>query len=151
MIRRAYLAGGQASPDASKTVQTGFLSWGVDNIKPGFYLLDPSTGDIGNVHEMDLIPQMTSACLDQAWLKNAALHFLFMTNLAKLNDDMGARGYRYAMMTAGRLGHILYLAATSMGLGCCGIGAFYDREAEQLLGLSRDATLLYLVAVGQTR
>ena len=151
MIRRAFLTEHQESPAASKTVQAGFLSWGVDKLKPGFYLLDSAADAIGNVHGTDLIPQMTAACLDQTWLKNAAAHFLFMTNLEKLDQVSGPRGYRYAMMTAGRLGHIIYLTATAMGLGCCGIGAFYDREAEQLLGLNRSSALLYLVAVGQTR
>ena len=151
MIRRAFLTGTQESPAACKTIQTGFLCWGVDKLKPGFYLLDPVAGAIGNVHGRDLIPQMTAACLDQAWLKNAAAHFLFMTNLDRLEQMSGARGYRYAMMTAGRLGHVIYLAATAMGMGCCGIGAFYDREAEQLLELNRSSALLYLVAVGLTR
>ena len=60
----------------------------------------------------------------------------------------GARGYRYAMLTAGRMGQRLYVAATAMGLGCCGIGALYDGEAAALLGLHGASKLLYLVAVG---
>jgi SagB-type dehydrogenase family enzyme len=151
MIRRAFLTEHQETPAASRTIQAGFVSGSVDNLNPGFYLLDPIVGAIGSVHGTDLIPQMTAACLDQAWLKNAAAHFLFMTNLEKLDQVSGARGYRYTMLTAGRLGHVIYLAATAMGLGCCGIGAFYDREAEKLLGLNRSSALLYLVAVGQTR
>ena len=91
---------------------------------------------------------MAHICLDQAWLANAAAHFLFMTNTKVLDDTWGPRGYRYAMMEAGRLGEGLYLASTAMDLGCCGIGAFYDREAADLLGLNDDSALLYLVAVG---
>ncbi|MDY6830685.1 MAG: hypothetical protein SWC96_02405 [Thermodesulfobacteriota bacterium] len=34
------------------------------------------------------------------------------------------------------------------GPGCCSIGAFYDNEAEQILGLNPPSTLLYLVGVG---
>jgi SagB-type dehydrogenase family enzyme len=151
MISRACLTAEQESPAASKIIQTGFLCWNVDNMTPGFYLLDPSARKIGQVSGADLMPGMTAACLDQEWLKNAAAHFLFMTDLEALDRDRGARGYRYAMMTAGRLGHMLYLAATAMGLGCCGIGAFYDNEAEQLLGLNEASALLYLVAVGQIK
>jgi nitroreductase len=65
-----------------------------------------------------------------------------------LQRAWGPRGYRYAMMTAGRLGQRLYIAATAMGLGCCGIGALYDGEARELLGLNESSRLLYLVAVG---
>ena len=45
----------------------------------------------------------------------------------------------------------VYLAATAMDLGCCGIGAFYDREAREALGLNRGSRLLYLVAVGPVK
>jgi nitroreductase len=52
------------------------------------------------------------------------------------------------MLAAGRLGHRIYLAATALGLGACGIGAFYDGEARELLGLGCGETLLYLVGAG---
>jgi len=52
------------------------------------------------------------------------------------------------MMTAGRIGQTIYLGATALGLGCCGIGALYDGEARELLGLNRESVLLYLVAAG---
>lgn len=55
------------------------------------------------------------------------------------------------MMLAGRMGERLYLTATAMGLGCCGIGAFYDVEVTELLGLSDVSRLLYLVAVGPVK
>jgi nitroreductase len=94
---------------------------------------------------------MARICLDQRWLANAAVHFLFMTNLKELNELLGPRGYRYAMMTAGRLGERLYLTTAAMGLGCCGIGAFYDMEAADLLGLNNESRLLYVVAAGPVK
>jgi SagB-type dehydrogenase family enzyme len=151
MVCRASLTGNNESPTGSHTVHIGFLCYNVEGTVPGFYRLDPRGRRIGRVTGQDLIPGMTAACLDQEWLKNAGLHLLFLTDLAFLDRHLGARGYRYAMMTAGRLGHVVYLAATAMGLGCCGIGAFYDQEAEQLLGLKPTSALLYLTAVGQIR
>ena len=94
---------------------------------------------------------MARICLDQAWLTQAALHFLFIANIGKLEERWGPRGYRYALMTAGRLGERLYLTATALGLGCCGIGAFYDQEAADLLQLNSDSRLFYLVAVGPVK
>jgi SagB-type dehydrogenase family enzyme len=94
---------------------------------------------------------MTRICLDQAWLAQAAVHFLFMSNLGQLDEQWGPRGYRYALMTAGRMGERLYLTATALGLGCCGIGAFYDQEAANLLDLNQDSRMLYLVAVGPVK
>jgi nitroreductase len=91
---------------------------------------------------------MTHICLDQDWLANAAFHFIFLANLDALDHTWGPRGYRYAMMTAGRLGHRIYVAATALGLGCCGVGAYYDGEAATLLELNDSSRMLYLVAVG---
>jgi SagB-type dehydrogenase family enzyme len=130
------------------SVSVGFLTGQVEGMEPGFYLLDrkkKATGMIASGSHMD---RMTRACLDQAWLANAGIHFLFLANLDLLERAWGPRGYRYAMMTAGRLGQRLYIAATAMGLGCCGIGALYDGEARELLGLNESSRLLYLVAVG---
>jgi nitroreductase len=94
---------------------------------------------------------MAGICLAQAWLAQAAVHFCLLANLEVLDERQGTRGYRYAMMQAGRLGERLYLTATALGLGCCGIGALYDQEAAGLLGLNEGSRLLYLVAVGPVK
>jgi len=92
-----------------------------------------------------------SPCHNQAWLASAAVIFLFFTNLKDLDREYGPRGYRYAMMSAGRMGERIYILSTAMGLGCCGIGAFYDGEAAELLGLKETTRLLYLVGVGTVK
>ena len=126
----------------------GILAGNIETVAPGFYLLDPSLGRIGRVSKTDMVRHMASVCLDQEWLKYASLHVLFLANLIDIDRVWGPRGYRYAMMNAGRLGQILYLGATASGMGACGIGALYDREAQTLLGLNADSALLYLVAAG---
>jgi nitroreductase len=55
------------------------------------------------------------------------------------------------MIEAGRLGQQAYLAATVLGWGACGVGAIYDREAADLLGLAADGVLLYLVGAGPVK
>jgi nitroreductase len=120
-------------------------------MEPGFYILDTLRESVSLVTPGFMMEEMAPACLGQAWLGNCALHFLFLTNLAQLESAGGPRAYRHAMLTAGRLGQRIYLAATSMQLGCCGIGAFYDEEASDLLGLNDDSALLYLVATGPVK
>jgi SagB-type dehydrogenase family enzyme len=133
------------------TVCSGLIVGNAQGIDPGFYLLDEAKGSLGLVNSGHFLDMMTHICLDQKWLANAAVHFVFLTDIEMLDRYYGARGYRYAMMVSGRMGERLYLSATAMGLGCCGIGAFYDFEASQLLGLTRTSRLLYLVAVGPVR
>ena len=80
-----------------------------------------------------LTEEMAHICLDQIWLSNCSCHFLFLADLPTLEAQYGPRSYRYAMLETGRLGQLLYLAAESIGFGCCGIGAFYDSEAREFL------------------
>jgi SagB-type dehydrogenase family enzyme len=142
----------EAGPQPSNGgLQVGFLSGSVTGLAPGMYLLDSTERKIGCWRTGLLTPPMATVCLDQHWLKNAGLHFLLMVNLEALDRFWGGRGYRYAMLEAGRLGQSLYLGATALGLGCCGIGALYDDEARRLLDLTPDSALVYLVAVGPVR
>jgi SagB-type dehydrogenase family enzyme len=132
----------------STVVTTGFLAGNIEDFDPGFYLLSMKDLTYGLVASGDFRQEMAAVCLNQEWLKNAAAHFLFLADLGWIDDQLGPRGYRYAMMNAGRMGQRLYLAATALGVGCCGIGALYDHEARELLALNDDGYLLYLVAVG---
>lgn len=139
-------------PSACRSSLTiGFLAGEGMPVATGFYLLDSEASRWGCVSDGSFVESMASACLDQMWLKHAAMHLLFMTDLAVLDQAWGPRGYRYAMIEAGRLGQQAYLAATALGWGACGIGAIYDREAADLLGLTADSALLYLVGTGPVK
>jgi SagB-type dehydrogenase family enzyme len=136
------------APAHRGSIFVGILSQVGDPVPPGIDLLQADAMRLGRIADGRLAQAMAAACLDQMWLRNAAIHVLFMTDLAALDRRWGARGYRYAMMEAGRLGQNVYLTATALGLGACGIGAVYDREAAGLIGLNDSGALLYLVAVG---
>jgi SagB-type dehydrogenase family enzyme len=139
------------TPNYDNSVCTGFITGNVEGFEPGFYLLDNASASFGMIRHGFFIERMARVCLDQMWLCNAGVHFVFVANLQVLDRLWGARGYRYAMMTAGQLGERLYLAAESMGLGCCGIGALYDYEAAEALGHNDQSSLLYLVALGAVK
>jgi SagB-type dehydrogenase family enzyme len=150
LVCTSYTPGG-TKHDYSSGLQIGMLVSRVDEIAPGFYLINPYDRKFGLVKTGQITDAMTDSCLNQEWLANAAVHFLFMTNLRFFDQHWGPRGYRYTMATAGRLGQMIYLGATAMNMGCCGIGAFYDDEARALLGLNNDSALLYLVAAGPVK
>jgi SagB-type dehydrogenase family enzyme len=132
-------------------ITMGFLAGQVDGVEPGFYLVDQAERRCRLMKAGNLNQKMAAVCLDQKWLRQAAVHFVFLANLAETDRRFGPRGYRYDMINAGRMGQRLYLGATAMGDGCCGIGALYDQEARDLLSLNDDSFLMYLVAVGQIK
>ncbi|MEN8244409.1 MAG: SagB/ThcOx family dehydrogenase [Thermodesulfobacteriota bacterium] len=130
---------------------SGIAAINIEAFDPGIYLLDTREKAYSLVSGGSSGEKVARVCLDQEWLKNGSLHFLFMANLRQVDRHMGARGYRYAMLNAGRAGQRIYLAATALGLGACGIGALYDAEARQMLALNDESSLLYLVGVGRTK
>ncbi len=135
----------------SNSIAVGFLASESSGLEPGFYLLNRRTGSVALAKPGSYTEQMARVCLDQAWLANCAVHFLFMTNLKVLEQTRGPRGYRHALLAAGRLGQRIYVGAASMKIGCCGIGAFYDDEAAEILELDHASKLLYLVGVGPVK
>ncbi len=150
MARHASKASGMP-PACRSALITGFLTGTGLPLSPAFHVLDADAHRLGRVFDGRLTESMAAACLDQMWLKQAGLHLLFMADPAALDRTWGPRGYRYAMIEAGRLGQQAYLAATALGWGACGIGAIYDREAADLLDLTEAGALLYLVGVGPVK
>ena len=132
-------------------VATGFFAANVEGLEAGVYWLDHAKLAFGLAKPGSFMARMAHICLDQEWLAQASLQFFFVTNLEHLEQAWGPRGYRYAMITAGRLGQRLYLGATALGLGCCGIGAYYDREAAELLELNEASAMLYLLGIGPVK
>ncbi|MFC1896649.1 SagB/ThcOx family dehydrogenase [Thermodesulfobacteriota bacterium] len=138
-------------PPGQDVIAPGFLAGRIQGAEPGCYWVDRAGASFGSTRTGLLLSDMARACLDQAWMSHAALHFFSVTNLEVLEDTWGPRGYRYAMLETGRLGQRVYLGATALGLGCCGIGAFYDSEAAAVLGLNDQSSMLYLLAAGPVK
>ena len=59
------------------------------------------------------------------------------------------RSYRYGLLEAGHIGENGYLAAVSLGLGACGVGAFMDDQINDMLGIDGvEEAAVYMLAVG---
>jgi SagB-type dehydrogenase family enzyme len=132
-------------------VAPGMLIGTSEAMPSGLYVFDQESRKIYRAAEGSFHDAMADICLHQMWIATASIHFVFLSNLDIIDASAGPRGYRYAMISAGRMGQRLYLAATALGIGCCGIGAFYDRDAAELLGLDEESRMLYLVAVGSIK
>lgn len=134
-----------------ETLSITFLANRINGMTSGYYLLDQTKHSIALIRDGSLNELMAHICLDQQWLANASLHVCFAANLDHLDKLWGARGYRYAMINAGRLAQRLYLGATAMGLGACGVGAFYDDETSEILEINDESVMMYLMAIGTVK
>ena len=77
-------------------------------------------------------------CVNQALARDSAVT-LFLTSTYS--------NYQTATQIAGWLGHRLYLISNYLGIGCSGIGAYYDDEIQKVLGTNKD--ILYTLAIGK--
>lgn len=138
-------------PACTDAIQVGFIANNNSGLTPGYHRINRNNCSTTLVKPGNFMAQSARVCLDQGWIENSALHFVFTADIETLNQQCGPRAYRYAHLEAGRLGQRIYLAATAKRLGVCGIGAFFDQEATTLLSLPKGHVLLYLVAVGPVR
>ncbi|MBN2809102.1 MAG: SagB family peptide dehydrogenase [Deltaproteobacteria bacterium] len=128
--------------------EIAFLAAGVSGLVDGLYFLDRLSGRYALFMKQDRRRLLAAAALDQRWLAQAALNFLFFADLEAAGERYGARSYRNLHIGAGRLGQSLYLRAAALGLGACAVGAFYDRELAEVCCLPKNFDPLYLVGVG---
>lgn len=122
----------------------------VIGLSPGVYHFNIRKNALEQLTEGDCKVGISVAALDQSMAREAAVVFVWTAVVERTKWKYRERGYRYLYLDAGHIGQNLYLAATSLGLGCCAIGAFYDDEVNQLVGVDgKLETTVYLGAVGR--
>jgi len=77
--------------------------------------------------------------LEQYTLSSQGAVAFFLTSKAK--------NYQALYQKAGIIGHRLYIASLYLGIGCSGIGAYYDDEVN--LFVENDEMVLYALAIGK--
>ncbi len=121
----------------------------VDGLDPGLYRYVPEGHSLVLVNGEVKESALTAAALGQEMVGDAAVTFIITGVFQRCTGKYGQRGYRYVYMEAGHTSQNLYLQAASLGLGSVCVGAFFDENLNQLLGVDgeREAAL-YLHAVG---
>jgi SagB-type dehydrogenase family enzyme len=94
--------------------------------------------------------KIQKACFDQDLLMSCAALFIWTAVAARMKWRYGERSYRYFFLDAGHVCQNLYLAAESIGLGACAVGAFDDDAMNFLLGLDgEEQFVVYAGAAGK--
>jgi len=65
----------------------------------------------------------------------AAVVFIWTAIFQRSKWKYDQRAYRYIYLDAGHIAENLALACTSLNLGSCQIGAFYDDEINEIIGV----------------
>jgi len=144
----------RATPSAGALypVETYVAVGRVDGLAPGLYHWELPEERLVELRRDEAIARcVAAACLDQAMCAGSACIFLWTAVFDRTAAKYGARGIRYVYLDAGHVGQNLQLAATALDLGSCNIGALFDDEVNELLGVDgRLEAVVYAAAVGRT-
>jgi SagB-type dehydrogenase family enzyme len=121
----------------------------VKDVDAGVYYYRRRDHALSEVRKGDYRRQAYFASLSQEVVGNAGAVFIMTIDLQRVGYSDGDRGYRYAAIDAGMLGGRVYLQATGLKLGCCGVGAFFDDHVSSLIQVDpRQELVIYMAAVG---
>lgn len=140
------------SAGARHCLETYLLANNVEGIDPGLYRYLALTHRLAGVNaDPHIADSVAAACVNQRFLKENAVTFIWTADVYRMTWRYGERGYRYMHIDVGHVCQNLYLAAQAVGCAACAVGAFHDDELNSLLGIDGEAQYaLYLAAVGKT-
>lgn len=122
-------------PLLSTAVRIHVVANRVTGLEPGIYRFH------GTEHALELTrrgrygEQARSAALAQEAIGDAAAVVILSADRRAMFARQGARGYRHAFLEAGMVGQRILLGAVARDLGGCPVGAFYDDDAAELIGV----------------
>jgi SagB-type dehydrogenase family enzyme len=126
------------------------IVFNTEGINPGVYHYDIREHSLELLKLGDFSMETTAGCLDQMMVANSNVTFILTAIIDRSKWKYLQRCYRYIYLDAGHIGQNMYLGAEALGLGACTIGAIYDDELNQLLGIDGiNETSLYVGVVGK--
>ncbi len=118
----------------------------------GLYRYSTEGHQLAPVLRGNIVEALSAAALKQSFVKHSSVVFVMTAHPGRSVWKYEDRSWRYFYLDAGHIGENIMLAAESLGLGSCGIGAFYDTAVNQILVLDGVSEIpLYMVTVGRLR
>lgn len=114
----------------------------------------PSAGNVQSceiivVRDEETKKRLAVAALDQGFVSEAPVVFVFCANLYKIQRYYGNRGVSlYAIQDAAASIENMLLAAHELGLGACWVGEFSEAEVKRILSIPDGVRPVALVPVG---
>jgi len=122
----------------------------VDGIDPGVYHYAYREHALERVRVGDFRAKVVEQAIAQEFLGECGVVLFLTMIMQRMRPKYQDRSYRYGLLEAGHLGENAYLAATSMGLGACGVGAFMDDAINEMLGVDGvEEAAVYMLAAGR--
>ncbi len=125
----------------------------VEGLEPGAYHYLPMEHALEFLHPIENLEETVSQMLcEQSWAAKASVVFFWSLDAYRVEWRYGIYAHRPALIDAGHIGQNLYLACTALGLGTCGIAAFYHELCCEQFGLDgENEFVVYTAPVGTVR
>jgi len=121
----------------------------VENLKPGIYYFNKKRNSLEILKEGIFRNEAMHLGLDQDLPGDGSVCIFFMTNLEKILDKLGNRGYRAAQMEASIMGGRFYLAAYSQKVEATGL-TFYDDDVTEFFSPhSKNKNTMFMIVLGK--
>lgn len=123
----------------------------IDSVERGVYHYAYREHALELVRAGDFRQHVVDHGIAQEFLGECGVVLYLTMIMQRMRPKYQDRSYRYGLLEAGHLGENAYLAATSMGLGACGVGAFMDDAMNEMLGVDGvEEAAVYMLAAGHT-
>jgi SagB-type dehydrogenase family enzyme len=137
------------SAGALYPIETYLFAKNVDNLDTGLYHYDIKLHLLEELIIDDFSVSLAHVCLGQHMLISAAAVFIWSAIFVRSKWKYKQRAYRYVYLDCGHIAQNLALCASTLGLGSCQVGAFYDDEINEIVGLDgKKESAIYLSIVG---
>lgn len=141
----------RTSPSAGALypIETYVVVNDVDDIAPGLYHFNVEKFSLELLQFGNFGEEIAIASLNQQFLSQAGVVFLWSSVFRRNATKYGERGLRYTFMDAAHICQNLLLAAEATGSNACPVAAFFDEELNDLLELDgEEESVIYLAGVG---
>lgn len=138
------------SSGALYPIETYVVVHNVEGIERGVYHYAVREHELELVRAGDFRAHTVDQAIGQEFLGECGAVIFLTQVIQRMRPKYQDRSYRYGLLEAGHIGENGYLAAVSLGLGACGVGAFMDDQINEMLGVDGvEEAAIYMLAVGR--
>ncbi len=132
--------------------ETYLIAFNVEGISPGIYRYVPLEHSLLPLKsKQDITPNdVKNACRNQPYFRNASLVLVWSCIPYRTHWRYSDLATKVIAQDSGHLCQNLYLACGAIGAGTCAIGAYYQEQMDNMLGLDGEQEfVIYLAPVGR--
>ena len=136
-------------PPGSQLNDLYLIVHSVQGLSPGAYFFQRDRNTLEVLKPGDFRAAAYHLGLEQQLPADACVAIFFLSDLERILEQHGNRGYRAVQLEAGVIGGRMYLAAYAQRLGCTGLTFFDDDVTAFFSPHAKGKSAIFLLAIGK--